>query len=96
MELISLIPKTHTQHDFRAENWTLIFLISCVVSKFSNDQDFCISMIAFEGVLLKSLDSSSTGSKISLSEVFVFGWASVRYFYERGGRWYRGNFSFSL
>ena len=46
-----------------SESCALIFLISCDVPKFSDDKDSCnvgvyISIIALEGVLLKSLESS--------------------------------------
>ena len=49
------------------------------MSKFSDDKNLCnvrvyISKTEFEGVLSKSIDSSSKGSKILLSE--VLGWVS--------------------
>ena len=61
-----------------SEMFTLLFLISCDVPKFSDHVDFCnvgicIPMIALEGVLSKCLESSK-GFNISLSE--VFGWVS--------------------
>ena len=56
-----------------------MFLISSGVLEFSYDKDFCnvgvcIPIIAFDGVLSKSLESSSKGSKISLLE--ILGWVS--------------------
>lgn len=58
-----------------SEIFTLLFLISCDVPKFSDHVDFCnvgicIPMIALEGVLSKSLESSSKGFNNSLSEGF--------------------------
>ena len=56
-----------------------MFLISSSILEFSYDKDFCnvgicIPIVAFDGVLSKSLVSSSEGSKIPLSE--ILGWVS--------------------
>ena len=54
-----------------------MFLISCGVSKFPDNKEFCsvrvcISIIAFEGVLSISLNLCSKCSGISLLE--ILGW----------------------
>ena len=59
-----------------SESCALIFLISCDVPKFSDDKDSCnvgvyISIIALEGVLLKSLESSSKGFNIHYPKYLV-------------------------
>ena len=74
-QIFDLTSNTYTSHDFfRKESCSLIFVISCDVSKFPDDKDFrnigvCMSRIAFQRVLSKSLYSSFKGFKISLPEV---------------------------